>query len=312
MRVTQLTTKTKFVIALAIIFLLSLPAWSLSSDDHSNWTWPVGIVVPMLATAAIYVLGVLKLARSSRAYRPFPTVCFSLGWLSLLLALDSPIHEMGEQLFWVHMTQHEILMLVSAPLIALGQPLVVFMRALPDNWRKPLSKLSNHKVLRKVGSISSAPLSAWLISAAALWIWHLPWLFDRAVETDWIHAAQHTTFFLSALLFWWPLTGKKPSMGYGAGILYVFTTALHTSVLGALLTFAPRAWYHPYLATAPAWHLTALEDQQLGGLIMWIPAGTLLLIVALVLLARWLNESQTRWQYTTIAGLRRSSQGVTQ
>jgi putative membrane protein len=97
-------------------------------------------------------------------------------------------------------------------------------------------------------------------------------------------------------------------LGYGGGLVYIFTTILHTSVLGALLTFAPRPWYSSYVTTAPAWHFTALEDQQLGGLIMWIPAGTLLLIVALVLLVKWMNDSQIRWQYTRMAELGRLSE----
>ena len=143
----------------------------------------------------------------------------------------------------------------------------------------------------------------------ALWIWHFPLLFDQTLHSDWIHAAQHITFLGTALLFWWPLVNRTPALGYGGSLLYVFTTILHTSVLGGLLTFAPRPWYASYLTTAPWWHLTALEDQQLGGLIMWIPAGTLLLVVALVLLVKWIQESQTRWQYTRMAELSRFSGG---
>jgi putative membrane protein len=102
---------------------------------------------------------------------------------------------------------------------------------------------------------------------------------------------------------------RTPFLGYGGGLIYVFTTILHTTVLGALLTFAQRPWYSSYVLTAPAWHLTGLEDQQLGGLIMWIPAGTLLLIVGLVLLVKWIQESQNRWQYTRMAELMRASVG---
>jgi putative membrane protein len=140
-------------------------------------------------------------------------------------------------------------------------------------------------------------------------MWHVPWLFDKTLRNDWIHAAQHTTFLVSGLLFWWPLASSRPTIGSGIGVAYVFTTGLHTSILGALLTFAQRPWYPSYLTTAPAWNLTALEDQQLGGLIMWIPAGTLLLIVALLLLVKWIKESQTRWQYTRMAELDRLSNG---
>jgi putative membrane protein len=142
----------------------------------------------------------------------------------------------------------------------------------------------------------------------ALWTWHIPWLFDQTLRSDWIHAAQHTTFLVTALIFWWPLANRMSAIGYGGGLAYLFTTILHTSVLGALLTFAPGPWYSTYITTAPAWGFTALEDQQLGGLIMWIPAGALLLIVALILLVKWMNESQTRWQYTRMADLGRLSE----
>jgi putative membrane protein len=125
-----------------------------------------------------------------------------------------------------------------------------------------------------------------------LWIWHIPWLFEQTLRNDGMHAAQHATFLATALILWRALVNRTPALGYGGGVVYVFATILHASVLGALLTFAPRAWYSSYMMTSPAWHLSGLEDQQIGGLIMWIPAGTLLLVAALVLLVRWMHESQ--------------------
>jgi putative membrane protein len=201
------------------------------------------------------------------------------------------------------MTQHEILMLVSAPLLVLARPLVPFLYALSPQWRQRVANLSRTKAYRRSWNFISAPVSAWLISALALWVWHAPWLFARAIENDWVHAAQHASFFLTALLFWWPLVNGAPSMGYGGALVYVFTTTMHTSILGALLTFARTPWYAPYVSTAPLWNLTALEDQQLGGLIMWIPAGTLLLAAFLILLVKWMKQSQERWQYTRMAQL---------
>ena len=235
--------------------------------------------------------------------------CFALGWTSLLLALDSPLHEIGEQLFWVHMTQHEILMLISAPLLVLGRPLLPVLYALSPRWRQRLAEISHTRCFSATWHSISSPVPAWLISALALWAWHAPWLFTRALENDWVHAAQHASFLLSALLFWWPLVNGAPSMGYGGALVYVFTTALHTSILGALLTFARSAWYAPYMHTAPLWNLTALEDQQLGGLIMWIPAGVLLLGAFLILLVKWMRQSQERWQYTRMAQLSGSTVG---
>jgi len=296
----------------AVTILTPLPAGSLSVGPAvSGWTWPLFVVIPLLLTAALYGFGITTMLRRQTRGKAFlgTIVCFALGWISLVIALDSPLHEIGEQLFWVHMTQHEILMLISAPLLVLGRPLIPFLWALPSSWRERAAGFARTKLFKALWISVSAPLSAWLLSALALWIWHVPWLFDQTLQSDWIHAAQHTSFLATAVLFWWPLANRISTTGYGGGLVYVFTTILHTSVLGALLTFAPRPWYSSYISTAPLWHLTALEDQQLGGLIMWIPAGTLLLIVALVLLVKWMNESQTRWQYTRMAELGRLSEG---
>jgi putative membrane protein len=298
-----------------MVFPLTVSAATFSLVEtgrpgFADWTWPLSIAIPLFMTAGLYVLGVTKMVRRARHAAPHyrSVIFFALGWISLLIALDSPIHEIGEQLFWVHMTQHEILLMISAPLLVLGQPLLPFLWALPSSWREHLATVSRSKPFKTVRAIS-APFSAWWLSTLGLWIWHIPWLFDRTLQSDWIHAAQHTTFFGTGLLFWWPLASHRPTISSGSGMVYVFTTLLHTSLLGALLTFSQRPWYASYLATAPAWHLTALEDQQLGGLIMWIPAGTLLLVVALLLLVKWMRESEARWQYTRMATLARSSDG---
>jgi putative membrane protein len=298
----------------AVAVVSATPAWSLTESSRAlagDWTWPPFIIIPLLLTAGFYALGAIRMLRRTSHRKPFvwPILSFALAWVSLVVALDSPLHELGEQLFWVHMTQHEILMLISAPLLVLGRPMIAFLWALPPAWRETAARLGRVRTVRKGWAFISAPLAAWLASALALWIWHVPRLFDQTLRSDWIHAAQHTTFLVTGLAFWWPVVNRAPALGYGGGVVYVFTTILHTSVLGALLTFAPRAWYSSYVMTAPAWHLSALEDQQIGGLIMWIPAGTLLLIVALVLLVKWMNESQTRWQYTRMAELGRLSEG---
>jgi len=299
-------------VGVAAVFLAK-PAWPLTGTGRAlstDWTWPPFVFIPLLLTAALYSLGKIRMLRrtTNRQLFVWKILAFALGWISLVIALDSPLHELGEQLFWVHMTQHEILMLISAPLLILGRPTIAFLWALPPAWRETVASFGHSRTFKTGWGLVSAPMSAWLVSALALWIWHIPWLFDQTLRSDWIHAAQHTTFLVTALIFWWPLANRMAKIGYGGGLAYVFTTILHTSVLGALLTFAPKPWYSSYITTAPAWGLTALEDQQLGGLIMWIPAGTLLLIVALVLLVKWMNHSQSRWQYTRMAEFGRTSE----
>lgn len=300
----------KIALFLTVLATLSQRAWSSTSPVRSSdWTWPPAIVISLVFVALLYARGRIEMSKKAAHSNYRAAAFFALGWISLLIALDSPIHEMGEQLFWVHMTQHEILMLVSAPLLVLGRPLLPFLYALPRSWRTRIGKYSRSRLFCTGWEFVSNPLSAWLFSALALWVWHIPWLFDLTLRSDWTHAAQHTSFLVSGLLFWWPLVNKMRTMGYGGGVAYVFTTGLHTSILGALLTFSQRPWYSSYEATAPVWGLTAIEDQQLGGLIMWIPAGTILLLVALFLLVRWMNDAQVRFDYTRMADLARLSDG---
>ena len=272
-----------------------------------GWTWPPYIVVPLLVIAMLYVTGMVRFLRRSRGIKILPVICFAAGWTSLLLALDSPIHELSEQLFWVHMTQHEILVLISAPLLVLARPLVPFLWAFPERTRSALGSMAGSRHFRNAWALISAPIVAWLLHAFALWLWHAPVLFIATLHSDLVHALQHISFLGSALLFWWALLGNHGGrLGYGGAVLYVFTTAIHTSLLGAWLTFAPTVWYTPYAKTAPAWNLTALQDQQLGGLIMWIPAGALLTAIGLGLLVKLVADSERRWQYTQMAALMRA------
>jgi putative membrane protein len=172
------------------------------------------------------------------------------------------------------MAQHEILMVVAAPLLVVGRPLVAFLWGLPFSWRRAAGSLSKYRLVAAVWSWLSRPLNAWWIHAVVLWGWHVPRAFEATLESDFVHSVQHVSFLGTALLFWWALIGgREAAMGYGKALLYVFSTGVHNSILGAWLTFSPVVWYPLYKGRTEAWSLTALEDQQLGGLIMWVPAG---------------------------------------
>jgi cytochrome c oxidase assembly factor CtaG len=299
----------------AIVCLNSMPLWAheaASSKVAMRWSWEPWVVIPIVVTILLYSAGRLRMRRrSANGLSPWPAVSFAAGIAALVIALDSPVHTVGEQLFWVHMTQHELLMLVAAPLLVMAGPLVPFLWALPRSWRERLGRVSKTRIWSATWIAISSTGAAWIIHAVALWVWHAPALFEAALHSEWIHAMQHLCFLGSALLFWWTLIhGRHGRLGYGAAVVYVFTTAAHNSVLGALLTFAPRAWYPTYAATTQLWSLSPLEDQQLGGLIMWVPAGVLLLVVGLALLAAWIGESQRRFEYTRMSALVKSANGV--
>jgi putative membrane protein len=148
----------------------------------------------------------------------------------------------------------------------------------------------------------TGPLTVWILHGAALWIWHLPPLYQAAVENEGIHTWMHVSFFFTAALFWWALVhGRYGRLGYGLGVVFVFTTGLHATLLGALLTVAPSPWYPLYASRAPAAGVDALDDQQLAGLLMWVPFGIVFVVVGLALFAAWLGEAERR-VFTTRAG----------
>jgi putative membrane protein len=211
-------------------------------------------------------------------------------------------------LFSIHMTQHELLMIVAAPLLVLARPLTWFVWALPFRWRETTGRWTKHRKFAAVWGVMTLPLFVWLLHGSTLWAWHVPYLYDASVEHDWVHALQHTTFLFTALLFWWTLIhGRHGRLSYGTGVLYVFTTAIHTSILGALMTFTNQLWYPIYDGRTSAFHLTPIEDQQLGGLIMWIPAGVIFIVLGLWLMAAWLRESEKRVSYTQVEEVPRSA-----
>jgi putative membrane protein len=262
-------------------------------DLWSAWAFEPGVVIPLALAALLYWRGSRPLA--ARGIRRWEAASFWAGWLALVAALVSPLHPLGSALFSAHMAQHEVLMVVAAPLLVLGRPMVPFLWALPFAWRRVLGRVARNPWFAGGWRGLTAPLGAWAFHAVALWVWHAPALFDATLESEWVHTAQHLSFLASALLFWWALVrGRAGRMGYGASALYVFTTAIHTGLLGALLTFAPAPLYPAYAGRAAAWGLSALEDQQLAGLIMWVPAGVVYTIAGLALAAGWIRESETR------------------
>jgi cytochrome c oxidase assembly factor CtaG/cytochrome c2 len=245
-----------------------------------------------------YAAGVARMWRSAgrgQGIRGWESLCFGLGWLSLAAALQSPVAVLAELLFSVHMTQHEVLMLVAAPLIVLGRPLTAILWALPPSRRRGASLWTRRRAWSAAWRAVTGPFTVFVLHGAALWIWHLPSLYQAALGNPWIHASQHLCFLLTAALFWWALLhGRYGRAGYGIGVFYVFATAIHTGALGALLTFAPGVLYPLYAARAKHLHIDPLQDQQLGGLLMWVPCGVVFAVAGLAMFAAWMGESERR------------------
>jgi cytochrome c oxidase assembly factor CtaG/cytochrome c2 len=267
-------------------------------DFWSAWSFEPAVVIGLLLTGLLYLLGLRRLwqtAGPGRGIRRWEACAFSAGWLVLAVALVSPLHRLGESLFSAHMAQHELLMVAAAPLLVLGRPIIAFLWAIPVSWRRSAGALTSVSWIQSPWERLTLPAVAWTIHAVAIWLWHVPALYQATLESEPVHVAQHLSFLGSALLFWWSLLQiREGRLGRPAAVLYLFTTAVHTSLLGVLLTFSGHLWYPLYQATTAPWGLTPLEDQQLAGLIMWIPAGLAYLIAALAVTASWLKEPRRR------------------
>jgi putative membrane protein len=269
-------------------------------EQPLSWTFDPWIVTPLIVFAALYLAGslVLQQRRARPGRTALSTALYWGAWFSLAGSLISPLHWLGERLFTFHMIEHEIIMAVSAPLFAMANPVGSLLWGLPHCVRIPVGRAMRHKAVRNSWSWLSSGSQATLLHAVAIWVWHAPVLFDAAVTNVLIHRLQHLSFFLSAMLFWWSVFRRSAA---GSAAWHVFITMLHTSVLGALMALAPRVLYGAQTATAASWGLTPLEDQQLAGIIMWVPAGTIYAGAAIALAAIWIRQAGERPRYGDVA-----------
>lgn len=258
-----------------------------------GWRMEPWVALLLAASVLLYGRGVAALWRQAgvgRGIGKSHAAAFGAGWLVTLIALVPPIDPLGVQLFSMHMVQHELLMVVAAPLLVLGRPFVAWSWG----WRGGARRV--HRAFSRPWPAAlwrrlTDPFTAWLLHGTALWLWHVPALFEAAIAHQAIHELQHISFFGTALLFWWSIIGHRPhAASQGVALVSLFTTMIHTGVLGALLTLTPRPWYPIYAQTTLALGLDPLADQHLGGLLMWVPGAVAYLVAALVVASQLLAE----------------------
>jgi putative membrane protein len=269
----------------------------LNEWSHDYWLW-----ASLTIAVVWYALGTRRLYDRLDGGGPIGSgqvTAFAAGMTALFLVLVSPVDAVADQLFWVHMVQHLVLLLVAPPLLVLGRPALAFLWAFGPRGRKRVARLWNGLGLRQGIEGLMHPISVWLLFCGAFVVWHFPGPYQWAVGDELVHTLEHLSFFITGVMFW--SLAIEPSgvrrLDYGPALVFIATAAILSGLPGALIALAPRPLYPIYAASDAAWGLTLLEDQQLAGVVMWIPGGLVYLFAAGYVFVKWLEQGERRRRF---------------
>lgn len=276
-----------------------LPPAHIGAADGPWWTWwhaDALVLLPAVLVAVLYVRGVGRM-RSRGRHRWWRTALFLTGLLTVVLAMQSPLDELGERHFTFHMLQHEAFVLLGVPLMLLGAPTTPLLLGLPRAVRhevvRPIAASPTwHRV---VNVLTYPPLAAGLF-AGILIAWHfVPGWYEAAIQQQLVHDVQHASFIGGALLFWWNVIDPAPlrsRIGYGPRMIYIASAMLTRIVIGAFLTFSTTVVYEAYEGVEPVVNLSPLADQQLGALLMWVPGVMMHVMIIGAVFIIWLSKAE--------------------
>lgn len=260
---------------------------------HDVWTaWNLD---PAVLAGLLVLLWAYRRGRTVGPYDPRRSRAFHAALLALAVALVSPLEAMSSALASAHMVQHLLLIVVAAPLLAFSAPLSTMLRAVPRRTTAIGRRwiLASGR-LRPAGRALRTPAVAWLVYVAALWGWHTAALYDAAAGNELLHIVEHVSFLVGGWLFWSAVIGGrvKRTRDHGRSVLLLFGAALQSTYLSLLLTFANEPWYDSYRTTTQPWGFEPLEDQQLAGVIMWVPSGWIYVLLALASAVAWIRSTE--------------------
>jgi len=254
----------------------------------TQWNWEPSILIGTVLITGLYLYAIGPLRKRYFPEEPVKTgqtVSFLLGIFFMFLSLVSPLDELGDSyLFSAHMVQHLVLTMIGPPLLVIGTP----------GWFiKPLVR---NKIAFRVAKALTYPAVAFVLYNVDFWLWHAPPLYNATLENQNIHILEHLTFIIFGILNWWPMFSQSkdlPRLSIGGQVLYLFLSGMPSVLLGAGLTFSPPL-YAPYIAAPRVWGISAATDQQLGGLIMWVPVSISYIVVMSVLFIRWMQQQEAK------------------
>ncbi len=267
------------------------------SNPSADWHWRPDILFVLALFGTVYTRGWLKLRRRSpRAVSHWQIALYLLALVAIVLAVISPIDALSATNLSIHMVQHLLLLMVIPLVFLLANPLPGFLWGLPVKWRKPFCRLLNpvSAFRRLLWALTLLPV-AWTVYVVNLWAWHHPSLYQLALRSGWVHDVEHLMFFFTALVFWWPVVNPAPRLHgeipYGFRIVYLIAATLQNTVLGMAISLPEKVLYPLYETMPRMLDLSPINDQALGGGIMWV-SSHMYLIPILVLVARMLTREE--------------------
>ena len=271
---------------------------SASSAALTSWTISPLPLTLLLVIAAVYVSGWLRVRRRVRGEHDTERLTSFLAGLALVfLATESPLDAFDHFFLAAHMTQHLLLMMFAPPLVLFARPTVPLLRGLPKTVVKEwLGPFLMWPALKRFFQWLVAPPVAWVVFAASTIFWHLPWAYEAALSSTFVHGLQHASFFWTGIIFWWPVIRPIPGKSRWpdwALIPYLLASDVVNTGISIIFVFSGRILYPSY-ELVRASSLSAQNDQKIAGLIMWVPGSVVYLIPAFFLAMRMVTSPKHR------------------
>jgi len=269
--------------------------WPIPVLAHAvpgTWTFDPLVVAGVVAMAAVYLTAVRQVRLlSGRPFPPGRVAMFLAGLVVLFVALESPIDTEADNLLSVHMVQHLLLTMVAVPLLILGDPIRLALQASSRATRR---RILVPALRSRPARILGSPILGWSVFAVVMWGIHATPIYEAALRSTSVHAAEHLALLVAATLFWWPILGRDPNprMSHPARLLYMFLAMPVTALLGLAIMSSGRVLYPHYAHTALALGISALSDQRLAGVLMWASGMFLMLPVLAYVLLDWMRRDE--------------------
>ena len=295
---------------------MSVPLFHITSESREpldsfsefwgEWMLLSPVTVVLAFVLGAYLFGLYRLNSRAEGADAAPISGWRitmtlLGFGALTFSLVGPPDALAEDLFFLHMLQHLLLTLVAAPLLLAASPVAAYLWSLPVGVRHTVAESVSQRgktgwLMRKL----TFPKVAIIVYILTMYIWHLPTIYEAAIHNEPLHYFEHLMFLTVGVMFWWPVVGPAPMrtpLSYPQRLLYLMLAFTPSAALGALLTLVGTVAYSHYETTPLHWGLEAQEDQNIGGLIMWVPGGFILLGAATILFFKWYEAEFKKSRY---------------